>query len=63
MARTCIVCQALLQADQNDEREPVASAIFQLNNHAWEITSERSLELSLLIVALRKREGVRLETG
>ena len=38
-------------------------AIFQLNNHAWEITSERSLKLGLLIIALRKREGVRLETG
>ena len=63
MARTRIVRQALFQTDQVDEREPVARTIFQLNNHAWEITSERSLELGLIIIALRKREGVRLETG
>ena len=63
MARTCIVRQALFQTDQVDEREPVARTVFQLNDNAWEITSERSLELGLLIVALRKREGVRLETG
>lgn len=63
MARTRIVRQALFQTDQVDERVPVARAVFQLNDNAWEITSERSLELGLLIVALRKREGVRLETG
>ena len=63
MARTRIVRQALFQTDQVDEREPVARAVFQLNDNAWEITSEWSLKLGLLIIALRKREAVRLETG
>ena len=63
MARTRIVRQALFQTDQVDEREPVARAVFQLNDNAWEITPEWSLKLGLLIIALRKREGVKLETG
>ncbi|MGA8352343.1 MAG: hypothetical protein WBQ29_23995 [Isosphaeraceae bacterium] len=63
MARTRIVRQALFQTDQVDERVPVARAVFQLNDNAWEITSEWSLKLGLLIIALRKREAVRLETG
>ena len=63
MARTRIVRQALFQTDQVDERVPVVRAVFQLNDNAWEITSEWSLKLGLLIIALRKREGVRLETG
>ena len=63
MARTRIVRQALFQTDQVDERVPVARTVFQLNDNAWEITSEWSLKLGLLIIALRKREAVRLETG
>ena len=63
MARTRIVRQALFQTDQVDERVPVAHTVFQLNDNAWEITSEWRLKLGLLIIALRKREGVRLETG
>jgi hypothetical protein len=63
MAGTHVIREGLFQASQVDERKSVARAVFQLDDHVWEITSERSLELGLFIIAVWKRESVRPETG